>query len=288
MSNELLNRLLGMIETPKNEQLRPPFTYPGNKVKSANIILEHLPYRFKYIEPFGGSAAILLARRKSKLEVYNDLSSGLVAFYRCIRNQNKLNQLCERLQFTLDSREEFYWCKDRVVTTSDDIERAACWYMVNTYSVSTLGRNWGRSINSASIAGRVQQKLPLFQALHERLINVQIENQPYQDCLRDYDSNDAVFYIDPPYLDAYKGVYRHELSIQEHRNLINQIFALKGFAAVSGFSNPLYDNQPWDKKFTWTTRSTMQPMGEGLSTNQNTGSNSGASGTLQECLWIKE
>ncbi|MCK9460584.1 MAG: DNA adenine methylase [Proteobacteria bacterium] len=285
MSNDLLNRLLGMMEVPKSEQLRPPFTYPGNKVKSANIILEHLPYREKYIEPFGGSAAILLARRKSKLEVYNDLSSGLVAFYRCVRDQAKLNELCERLQLTVDSREEFYWAKDRIVTTQDEVERAACWYYTNTYSVSTLGRNFGRSVNSASQAGRIQQRLPLFQAIHDRISNVQIENQPYQDCLQDYDSLDAVFYIDPPYLDAYKGVYRHELSVQEHRNLISQIFSLKGFAAVSGFSNPLYDEQPWDRKFSWETRSTMQPMGEELSANKNTGN---VKGVLQECLWIKE
>lgn len=287
MSNQvLLNRLLGMVETPKHETLRPPFTYPGNKVKSANIILEHLPYREKYIEPFGGSAAILLARCKSKLEVYNDLSSGLVAFYRCIRDQVKLNQLCERLQLTVNSKEEFYWSKERVITIQDDVERAACWYYTTEYSVSTLGRNFGRSTNSASQAGRIQKKLPMFQAIHERMISVQIENQPYQDCLQDYDSNNAVFYIDPPYLDAYKGVYRHELSIQEHRDLINQIFALKGFAAVSGFSNPLYDNQPWDKKFQWSTRSTMQPKGKGLETNQN--SNPNNESPLQECLWIKE
>ena len=93
--------------------IRAPFGYPGGKSRSVKKILPLLPYRKAYIEAFGGAASILLARDKSKLEVYNDRFGGVVAFYRCIRDKEKMNKLIERLKIVPGhSREEFIWCKE--------------------------------------------------------------------------------------------------------------------------------------------------------------------------------
>ena len=41
-----------------------------------------------------------------------------------------------------------------------------------------------------------------FDAISERLRNVCIENLGYDECIRRYDSEDTLFYSDPPYLNS--------------------------------------------------------------------------------------
>ncbi|GAG08047.1 unnamed protein product, partial [marine sediment metagenome] len=182
--------------------LRAPFGYPGGKSRSLGNILPHLPYRNKYIEPFGGSAAVLLARKPSKLEVFNDRYAGVVAFYRCLRDPILFPKLLEWLDLTIHAREEFTWCKNTWENPDDPVERAGRWYYMVQSSFGSIGRNWGRQTTRSSMAGKIRRKLKLFPEIHERFFNVQVENQDWEDCLRDYDSPDAVIYCDPPYVDV--------------------------------------------------------------------------------------
>ena len=269
--------------------LRAPFGYPGGKSKSVKQILPLLPYRDAYIEPFGGSGAVLIARERSKLEVFNDRYAGVVAFYRCIRDATKLNALIDRLDLTVHSREEFVWCKATWEGCQDDVERAARWYYMTKTSFGQLSRNWGRATSAvARIAGIAKGKLGLFPEIHTRFRHVQIENRDYAGCLHDYDGPDAVFYLDPPYLGAYSGSYGNELTKDQHRELLNTVMDMQGFVAVSGFSNPLYDGYDWDTKYTWDVHSSIQGV------NGSEGNNKGHVAHLQErtpqteCLWIKE
>jgi hypothetical protein len=72
----------------ENNEMKPPIVYYGGKTYHAPWIVDVMKrYKFKaYIEPFGGSGAILFAKEPSPVEVYNDLYSDLVTFYRVLRN----------------------------------------------------------------------------------------------------------------------------------------------------------------------------------------------------------
>jgi len=281
----LLDSLLEMAD--ENETiLRAVFPYPGGKSRSVGNILPLLPYRNKYIEPFGGSAAVLLARRKSRLEIFNDRYAGVVAFYRCIRDAKKMAALCEWLDLTVCAREEFVWAKERWQNVSGDVERAALWYYITNYSFASLGRNFGRTITRSPLAGKIKLKLKLFPLIHERFRCVQVENQDWRDCIADYDSDDAVFYIDPPYVDAQVGAYVCTMSHSDHQDLITVIMELKGFAAVSGYSNPLYESADWDSRHEWESFVSLQPAGD-IKGNNKEGIDS-KRGHATEVLWIKE
>ena len=268
---------------------RAPFGYPGGKSRSVEHILPLLPQREVYVEPFGGSGAVLLARPPSILEVLNDRYLGVTSFYRVIRDEGLMNQLCERIELAVHSREEFVWCKETWKDVDDHVERAARWFYMVQYSFSQLGRNFGRSTSSKSIvSGKMRNRIPEFPFLHQRLHRVQIENQDWYDCMADYDSPGTVFYIDPPYVDASPGIYEHELTQEQHRELIDAIFHMKGFVAVSGYANPLYDRQPWDNKHTWESFVSMQSQayteGNGKANLKGMDKRERA----QEVLWIKE
>jgi DNA adenine methylase len=237
----------------REKAVRAPFAYHGGKQRSLKHILPHLPYRDAYIEPFGGSGAVLLARNSVPIEVFNDRYAGVVAFYRCIRDPKKIERLIERIDATVHSREEFIWCKENWENFADDVERAACWYYMMIYSFGGHGRNFGRSTTQPKglIAGRLHKKLTEFRKLHRRLARVQVENQDWSDILRDYDSPNAVFYIDPPYLDTWSAYHGLEFPMSEHLRLLEKIFELQGFVAVSTYVNDVYGKFPWNASHTW-------------------------------------
>lgn len=272
----------------REEILKPPFGYPGGKSKSVLQILGHLPYGKRYIEPYGGSAALLLARKSSRLEVFNDRYAGVTSFYRCIKNRDKMRQLCDWLELTVHSREEFLLCRDTWENTHSDVERAARWYYMTQYSFGTMGRNFGRSTSPKAILASLRKKLKLFPLIHSRFEHVQVENQDGIDCVIDYDAPDAVFYVDPPYVDSHAGAYKHIMKHAAHRRLLETIDNSKGFFAVSGYSNPIYeDTIEWDERHEFKAFVSLQAMAFKDSNQKADVEGINKRTHAQEILWIR-
>ena len=66
---------------------RPPFAYFGGKTRLAPLIAAAMPSHEHYVEPFGGSLAVLLAKPRSRMETVNDLDGDLMTFWRVLRDQ---------------------------------------------------------------------------------------------------------------------------------------------------------------------------------------------------------
>jgi len=268
--------------------LRAPFGYPGGKSRSVRHILPLLPYRNIYVEPFGGSGAVILARRPSPVEVFNDRYAGVVAFYRVIRDPVKLKSLCERLELTVHAREEWLYAKQTWKNCADDVERAALWYYMTYYSFACLGRHFGRATTSSALAGKIHNKLKYFHTIHNRFRTIQVENQDWRRCIHDYDNEEAVFYLDPPYLAVHEGAYSHTMTHDDHRELLVTIFNMKAFVAISGYSNPLYENQPWDSRHEWESHVSLTPAGDIKANRKEHLVPVTKRERAAEVLWIKE
>lgn len=239
----------GYSPTVRETYQRAPFGWPGGKWRSLQHIIPRLPVRKVYCEPCGGSGVVLINRPRSELEIFNDRHAGVVAFYRCIRDPEKWQQLVERLRLVVHSREEFIWCRDTWQNCTDDVERAARWYYMLRTSFSQLGRNFARATRSRDQIGqKLERGLRHFGRIHERFKRVQVENLDAVQCVRDFASRDTVFYIDPDYIGADPGIYEHKVRQQQ---LLNAVFDSKGFFAVSNYANELYDSYKWDDRITW-------------------------------------
>lgn len=279
---------LDAITSDKEKVFKAPFPYPGGKKKLTKHILPHLPNRKIYVEPFGGSGAVLLARNKAGLEVYNDRFGGVTEFYRCIRNKALLDRLIERLSLTICSKDEFYYSKEAYKTATDTVERAALWYYTMVYSFGGIGRNWGRAKSPIGVqAGLIQQKIPEFRDLHRRLQQVQIENRDWYSCCTDYDGKNTVFYLDPPYLETDCHVYDGSFGSTEHHDLCRWATGIaEGFVAVSSYQNSIYDSYDWDDVFEFERTDAMVSKGTGEGNCKT--DRDGPKGTVVECLYIKE
>lgn len=289
--NDFLSQLQALADPVREDVLRAPFGYPGGKSRLSKRINEILPYRGSYIEPFGGSGAVLLGRRPSKLDVYNDRYGGVVAFYRCLKSDTKYQDLAALLQLSIHSREEWVFCKETWEHDAlNDVERAYRWIYMHAYSFGQLARNFGRTTaGSGCLSGKLRERANEFHALHQRLKRVQIENQDWHQCCTDYEHPEAVFYCDPPYLECAPGIYTGGFTHADHIRLIEWAFSTPAYVAISSYPNKLYDAQDWDdvielgelhlslKSLAYTVTNSKEAL-RGLETR----------GTSREVLYIKD
>src|SRR5262249_31131809 len=83
-------------------------------------------------------------------------------------------------------------------------------------------------------------------AVHARLRRVVILNRDAVDVLRQEDGQGTLFYLDPPYLTETRvsgDVYAHEMTVDQHSNLLDVIEKCKGRVMISGYPSELYDQR---------------------------------------------
>ena len=88
--------------------IKTPVSWMGNKTSILHILYALFPLNYeRYIEPFGGSGAVLLGKKKpDKFEVYNDYNHNLVNLFQCMRDRPVA--LIEEIGFlNLNSRDDF-------------------------------------------------------------------------------------------------------------------------------------------------------------------------------------
>ncbi len=226
------------------------FGWYGGKYSHLNWLLPLLPQTTHYCEPFGGSAAVLLNRKPAPVETYNDIDSEVVNFFRVLRNQKEA--LIEAIGLTPFSREEFELALSQSDTTISDLEKARRFFIRARQVRSGLAQTassgrWANCLltSRAGMAGAVSRWLGSVEGLSEivqRLLRVQIENAPALEVIGRYDSEETLFYCDPPYVHSSRGdskAYAYEMTDKDHRELAHMLHNVKGKVAISGYEGTL-------------------------------------------------
>ena len=227
--------------------MKPPIAYYGGKTYHAPWILNVMKrYEFKaYIEPFGGSGAILFAKEPSPVEVYNDLYSDLVTFYRVLRNPKTYKKFIRFVENSPYSRELFYESKEVLANNKlSSVERAGHFYILVRQSFSNLRTHWsavGKAIKTQARPYRnTIDRLP---EIHERLRNVHIEHKDAIECIKQCASPKSLVYCDPPYVSGTRvcpDAYKHEYTDEQHERLIETLLTIPGYKILSGYESPIY------------------------------------------------
>lgn len=177
-----------------------PVLWPwqGSKVRLAPFIVSRLPPHQRYVEPFAGTAAVLLAKPRAPIEVLNDRNQDLVAVYRCLQDPVLTRRLYRRVQWTPVSRAE--WLRAQEPLTSPDlVEQAARFLVRMTQSFNGLpGRKaWGGGLGP--IVPRIDRTLRRFAPVADRLRGVALECAPWDAVVARCESPETLFFVDPPY-----------------------------------------------------------------------------------------
>jgi DNA adenine methylase len=235
-------------EKTRSRRLRTPIRWFGGRGRIVPKLLPLVPPHSIYVEVFGGGASLLLAKEPSVIEVYNDRDSGLVSFFRVLRDPRMFARFYELVALTPYSREEYDFCRDTWEEATDDVERAFRWFVVARGSFAGIfGIGWGRAVTSnargmVSTSSAWLTTIKALPAIHERMMRVQIEHADFRQVLQRYDTPETFFHVDPPYLPETRrrGGYRHELTFDDHVDLVELVLRLQGKAMVAAYDHPVY------------------------------------------------
>ena len=198
----------------------------------------------------GGGGSVLLRKPRAYAEVYNDLDGEIVNLFRVARDDGEA--LARAIELTPFARSEF---EIGYVPADDPLEQARR-TLSRSYmgfgSAGASGQSTGFRANSnrsGTTSAREWLNYPdCLRVTIQRLRGVVIENRDAVDVMHAHDCEQAVHYVDPPYVHSTRQlrtrapIYRHELTDAQHEQLGLVLAGLRGMVVVSGYRCALYDS----------------------------------------------
>jgi DNA adenine methylase len=254
---------------------RPILRWHGGKWILAPWIISHFPNHRVYCEPFAGAASVLLRKERSYSEVINDINDDLFNLFEVMRDRHK--EFIEAVRMTPFSRREFERAYSAHPCPIEKARRFAIRSFQGFGSVGAAGTEstgWrSNSHRPGTTPAKDWANLPgSLELAVERLRGVIIENRDWQSVVETHDSDQTLFYFDPPYLEQTRtryGVYSHEMTDGDHLELLDRVKSIKGRVIISGYASETYD-----KALKNWRRETKQTNADGAKKRE-------------EILWIK-
>lgn len=229
-------------------------TYFGGKNASSKTILSYFPDTSEYdiyLELFGGSAAALLNKEKSKCEIYNDLDKNVYSLYKCVSDKKLRDQLQEKCLLCIFSEDLRLEYKELLSEKKISIlDRAFYFWYVNRTSRNgnvnssfrvdtTIHYNFSRSISGFF------SSIEAMRDIYQRLQQVIFHNRDALFLLEKYRKDPRNFiYLDPPYhTDTRSGErYNIDFSVEQHQKLLSMLIApnTKAKILLSGYYHDDY------------------------------------------------
>lgn len=229
--------------------MRTLLRYPGSKQRIAPWIINHMPPHHSYLEPYAGGIAILLNKEPSRIETINDLDDDVINLFRVIQSKATREELIQLIVYTPYARMVYDSAFPDNPDELDPVERAK-----NFLIRSGMGHGfrlcekcgWKKDVygREAAYAVRYWNRLPeVIQNVALRLKMVQIEHKPAVELIKAFNHDNVLIYADPPYILSTRSrkQYRHEMSDQDHVELLETLLQHAGPAMLSGYDNEIYN-----------------------------------------------
>jgi len=240
-----------MNSSNKTAIRHPVMRYHGAKFRLASWIISFFPHHECYVEPFGGAAGVLMQKARSYAEVYNDLDGDIANVFLVLRDPPLREKLIDLCVMTPYSRDEFIKCNQQSSDSVEQARRTLFRAEAGFGSGGASGYNTGFRSDSKraySLAAHIWARYPeRIAAFGSRLTGVIIENRPAIDVITRNNGPQTLFYVDPPYLHdtrklANGPVYRHEMTDEQHHDLVVALLSVDGYVVLSGYDNELYND----------------------------------------------
>jgi DNA adenine methylase len=214
----------------------PIFPWMGGKRRMAKHILPEFPDHECYVEPFCGGAALFFMKEPSRVEVINDFDGEVVNLYRVVAHH--LEELVRHFKWSLVSRQMFDWANQQVPRTLTDIQRAARFFYLQQqcFGAKPTGRTFGTATTAPPKLNllRIEEKLS---EAHLRLARTTIEHLDWKECVRRYDREHTLFYLDPPYWQT-AGYAPGTFDFEQYQAMADLAGSIKGRMVISINDHP--------------------------------------------------
>ncbi|MBL8796669.1 MAG: DNA adenine methylase [Planctomycetia bacterium] len=239
---------------PPYRRIASPLKWHGGKSYLATKIVELMPPHRTYLEPYAGGLSVLLAKDPDNTsEIVNDLNRHLSNFHSVLADQERFpafHRIVKNILFSEVAWEESRGSLDK--PCDDSVKRAVDFFVccrqslagrMDSFAPITQRRLRRRMNEQASAWCSAVDGLPL---VHERFRGVVVLNQEATAVLTKYDDSDVVAYLDPPYPPESRvspEVYEHEMTLQQHEELLDVVQACKAKILLSSYPNDLYEQR---------------------------------------------
>lgn len=220
----------------KNEKIKTPFKMYGNKKQLSKSIIEVLPSLNdieEYVEPYCGTASVCLNKDKTKLEVINDIDSGIISIFRAIRDE--CSTLTKKLKKIEQSKSTFEKALEQN-QFENNLDKAVNEFILRNMSVKCQKRVYTNSENWVATL----EELPL---ISKRLKTCFIFNKPAIEVIKAFDNEKTLCFVDPPSLEDLKkneDLDTYDMSTDDHIELAKNLVDFKGKVVLSGYQSTLY------------------------------------------------
>jgi DNA adenine methylase len=251
----------------------------GGKSYLADRIIALMPRHLVYVEPFFGGGQVFFRRdpRDPRLwwdgptsdgrkadgvcEIINDIDGDLMNLYAVLKDPGTFPELQHRLDLTLFAEKEYRdACRLLAGPGGNPVDRAAALFVLVRQSMAGRRTEFTPITQTRLRGGRNGEvnawwnAIEGLAAVHERLRDVVVLCRPALEVIRQHDSAAALFYLDPPYVPETRTsaeVYgRFEMTLGDHRELLDTIRGCRAKFILSGYDNGLYNTVLSD----WTRR----------------------------------
>jgi DNA adenine methylase len=233
-------------------KLRPPLKTHGGKFYLSEWVVENFPEGYEemfYCEPFCAGASVFLNKNPSTKEVLSDIDGGVIAVFRALRDEPQ--EFINRIAQTRYTESTFKTAQNRSEKPFDRyIDRAVNEYVLRRMSRGGMRKTWawsertrGGKPGDVNAWETMVATLPL---IAERVKNAVVLEADFAEVIKALDGGETLFYLDPPYLHSTRSegstkVYKNELSVAAHLEMLALANDAKGRVIISGYPSPLYD-----------------------------------------------
>jgi DNA adenine methylase len=238
-----------VVTVPK---IDPPLKWHGGKHYLAGRIVALMPPHVHYVEPFAGGLSVLLAKNPAGVsEVVNDRDRALTNFWRVLADPDQSDRFRRAVEAVPFSEVEWTAAAGRL-NDSDPVARAVAFFIRCRQSLAGRMRDFAPLSRARTRRGMSEQASAWLSAVeglpavHARLRRVVILDRDALDVIRQQDGPNTLFYLDPPYLPGTRtapAVYAHEMTPDDHRQLLTAVRDCDGRVMVSGYRSDLYDRE---------------------------------------------
>lgn len=197
------------------KKLRPLYCRTGSKYLMADEIIHNFIKHKIYVEPFFGGGGVFWSKKKSDIEIVNDLDTPLINSYKLIK---KASADPSKYRQNLKTKYELEEFLNKKKTNNEDKLTEDVIRRCNGFLSQYIGKS-----NIVAKPSNPFTKLKNIKEYKNRIKDTIIKNEDYKKIIHDYDSIDTLFYLDPPYENS-KGLYKNfYIDYKEMRDILKNI-----------------------------------------------------------------
>lgn len=204
------------IKNTRSGGIKAPFGRIGGKSKLKKKIVEYyFPKNYKdliYVEPFIGAGSIYFYKDPSKLEIINDLDTQI---YTLLKGFKKFDGAKISKDINGLYNKELF---DKIKTSKPISEYGK---FIRTLQLTRT--SFFQNMNSYGVRDYIQSNFN-DNVIKDRMKDTIILNEDYKKIIKEYDSPETFFYLDPPYDVSDKSYYAHSnVPIKDVYNALKNI-----------------------------------------------------------------